>query len=308
MVYFSIIMPTFASMKKSTELIDGDLTIYAEWFFYHFYGNDKRVTDGVWFSVFAHRHHNSIKEFLPELKKVVEDKELNKLLTEIKDQLGIYIDNLNLYMLCAYINELIREQYVVLLKKTTLEALEELGDIAEIVFRDKEGKTVSTSYPELLKICSESTKEYLRSKGDVIETAKMGRYDKIGALIDKSITQSQFAYYVACFLAEAFPKADRTHQGEQTIVSPKEQKLVLRLMGYFGLSLKGDTLKTENFRKLINNVYKKMHYPFDASTLIIRHDDWRKKINWKDPALKLKQLTDEKENKVFFNPDTLVKD
>lgn len=298
-------MCTFVTMKKSLALIDGDLTIYAEWFFYHFYGNDKRVTDGVWFSVFAHRHQNSIKEFLPELEKVVADKELNNLIAEIKERLGISLDILNLFMLCTYINELIREQYVVLLKKPTLEALNELGDIEEIVFRDKEGKTVSTSYNELLQVCLESAKEYLDMKGDVIETAKMGRYDKVGSTIDKSIIQCQFAYYVATFLAEAFPKAKRSHPGKQFIVAPKEQELILRLMGYFDLGLKYDTTSTENLRKLIVK-YHNLHYPLDPYVLYLKHDDWQNKIVWNDPELKLQELTKEEEERIYHNPNTLI--
>ena len=300
-------MCTFVTMKKSLALIDGDLTIYAEWFFYHFYGNDKRVTDGVWFSVFAHRHHNSIKEFLPELEKVVADKELNNLIAEIKEQLGINIDSLNLYMLCSYVNELIREQYIVLLKKPTLEALEELGDLEEIVFRDKEGKTVSTGYKELLKVCLESANGYLSSKGDVIETAKMGRYDKIGSTIDKSIIQCQFVYYVATFLVEAFPEANREHQGKKTIVSPLEQELILKLMQYFDLGLKGNTTSTDNFRKLIS-LYYNLKYPIQSDILYLQYENWKKKVNWKDPEQKLKQLTKEEEDRIYHNPSTLIKD
>lgn len=300
-------MRTFVTMKKSLALIDGDLTIYAEWFFYHFYGNDKRVTDGVWFSVFAHRHHNSIKEFLPELEKFVADKELNNLIAKIKEQLGINIDSLNLYMLCAYVNELIREQYVVLLKKPTLEALEELDDVEEIVFRNKDGKTVSISYNELLQVCSESAKKYLRSKGDVIETAKMGRYDKIGSTIDKSIIQCQFAYYVALFLAEAFPDANREHQGKKTIVSPLEQELILKLLQYFDLGLKGNATSTDNFRKLIS-LYYNLKYPIQSDILYLKYENWKKKVNWKDPEQKLKQLTKEEENRIYHNPSTLIKD
>lgn len=294
-------------MRKSTALIDGELTIYAEWFFCHFYGNDKRITDGVWFSIFAHRHHNSIKEFLPELKKVVEDEVLNSLVAVIKEQLGIYVDILNLYMLCAYINELIREQYVVLLKKPTLEALNELGDLEEIIFRDKEGKTVSTGYKGLLKICTESAKKYLHSKGDVIETAKLGRYDKIGSTIDKSIIQCQFAYYVASFLAEAFPEAKRSHPGKQFMVAPKEQELILRLMGYFDLGLKYGTTSTENLRKLIVK-YHNLHYPLDPHVLYLKHDDWQQKIVWNNPEQKLQELTKEEENRIYHNPSTLIKD
>ena len=307
MAYFSIKLCIFASMKKSTELIDGDLTIYAEWFFYHLYSNEKRITDGVWFSVFAHRHYNSIKEFLPELMKVASDKELNNLIAEIKEELGIYIDILNLYMLCAYINELIREQYVVLLKEPTLEALDGLGDLEEIVFRDKEGKTVSTSYNELLQVCLESAKKYLRSKGDVIETAKMGRYDIIGSTIDKSIIQCQFAYYVATFLAESFPKAKRSHPGKQFMIAPLEQELILRLMGYFDLGLKYGTTSTENLRKLINK-YKKLPYPIDSSILYLKYDDWQKKIVWDNPELKLQELTKEEEDRIWYNPNTQIKE
>ena len=294
-------------MKKSTELIDGDLTIYAEWFFYHLYSNEKRITDGVWFSVFAHRHHNSIKEFLAGLKKVASDKEINSLIADIKEQLGIYLDILNLYMLCAYINELIREQYVVLLKEPTLEALDGLGDLEEIVFRDKEGKTVSTSYNELLQVCLESAKKYLRSKGDVIETAKMGRYDKIGSTIDKSIIQCQFAYYVAIFLAGAFPKANREHQGKKTVVSPLEQELVLKLMQYFDLGLKGNTTSTDNFRKLLS-LYYNLRYPIQPDILYLNYENWKKKVNWKDPEQKLKQLTEEEKDRIYYNPSTLIKD
>lgn len=294
-------------MRKRTVLIDGDLTIYAEWFFYHFYGNDKRITDGVCFSIFAHRHYDSINEFLPGLKKVASDKELNNVIAEIKEQLGIYIDILNLYMLCAYINELIREQYVVLLKQPTLKALDELDDVEEIVFRDKEGKTVSTNYNELLQVCLETAKEYLHRTGDVIETAKMSRYDIIGSTIDKSIIQCQFAYYVATFLAEAFPKAKRSHPGKQFMIAPLEQKLILKLMGYFDLDLKYGTTSTENLRKLINK-YKKLSYPIDSSILYLKYDDWQRKIVWDNPELKLQELTKEEEDKIWHNPNTLIKD
>lgn len=294
-------------MKKSTTLIDGELTIYAEWFFSHFYGNDKRITDGIWFSIFAHRHHNSIKEFLPELEKVIADKELNNLIAEIKAKLGICIDILNLYMLCSYVNELIRDQYIVLLKKPTLEALEELGDPEEVIFRDKEGKTVSTKYNELLQVCLESAKEYLNMKGDVIETAKMGRYDKMDTLVDKSIIQCQFAYYIATFLAEAFPEAKRSHPGKQFMVTPKEQELILRLMGYFDLGLKYGTTSTENLRKLIIK-YNNLPYPIESNLLYVKHDDWQKKIVWNNPELKLQELTKEEEDSIFHNPNTLIKD
>ena len=307
-MYSSIIICTFVAMKKSTSLLDSELTIYARLFYYsRLVENDKRITDGVQFPIYAHRHHNSIKDFLPVLNEVAADKELNGLVVKIKEKLGIDIEVLNLYMLCSYVNELIREQYIVLLKKPTKEALEGLGELEEITFKDKEGIIVTTNYKELLNVCINSAKEYLNSKGDIIETAKMGRYDKIGSIVDKNIIQSQFAYYIAIFLEEAFPDANRDHRGKKAIISPLEQELIVRLMGYFELGLKNDATATENIRKKII-MYNDYHYPFDAIMLYLKNDDWKRKINWKDPKLKLTALSKEEEDCIFHNPSTLIKD
>lgn len=293
-------------MKESTTLLDGDLTVYARFFYYSRQAeNDKRIIDGVQFPIFANRHHNSIKEFLPALKKVVADEEIEKLIASIKDKLGVNIEILNLYMLCSYVNEMIREQYVVLLKRPTKEALEGLGELNEISFKDKEGKTVTINYKELVNVCLDSAKRYLSTKGDIIETAKMGRHDKIGSIVEKNIIQSQFAYYIAKFLEEAFPDANRNHQGKKAMVSPLEQELIIKLMGYFDLGLKTDATATENIRKKIT-MHDEYHYPFDNYLLYLKYDDWKKKINWKDSNLKLRTLSKEEEDSVYHNPDTLV--
>lgn len=75
MVYFSIIMRTFVTMKKSLALIDGDLTIYAEWFERHI---RRRYVpnDGNSFIDFAFKHNDSIQDFMPSLKEIVNNKEV----------------------------------------------------------------------------------------------------------------------------------------------------------------------------------------------------------------------------------------
>ncbi len=301
-------MCTFVAMIESSNLLDGDLTIYARLFYYsRLEENDKRITDGVQFPIFANRHHNSIKEFIPALNKVVEDKELEKIITCIREELGINLDVLNLYMLGAYINEMIREFYVVLLKRPTKEALDKLGEIEEVTFRNKEGKTVTIKYPELIKVCTDSAKAYLNSKGEIIETEKIGRYDKIGSTVEKGIVKCQFAYFLAKFLAESFPEAHRSHRGDKAIVSPLEQKLVLKLMGFFDLGLRYEALTTENFRKLII-MHDNLYYPFDNNVLHLKYENWIKKINWKDPALKLNLITKEEEDRIYYNPNSLIRD
>lgn len=301
-------MCTFVAMKENLTLLDGDLTIYARLFYYsRLEENDKRITDGVQFPVFANRHHNSIKDFLPALNMVVEDKKLEKKITCIKEKIGITLDVLNLYMLGAYINEMIREFYIVLLKRPTKETFDKLGEIEEVTFRNKEGKTVTTKYPELIKVCTDSAKAYLNSKGEIIETEAIGRYDKIGSTVEKGIVKCQFAYYLANFLSETFPEAHRNHRGDKAIVSPLEQELVLMLMGYFDLGLRYEALTTENFRKLII-MHDNLYYPFDKNVLHLKYENWKKKINWKNPALKLNLITKDEEDRIYYNPSTLIRD
>lgn len=306
-------------MKKSIALIDGELTIYAEWFERHI--RRRYVpSDGNCFVDFAFKHNDSIHDFMPTLKEVVNNKEIRKTIDDIKNKCGISIDILNFYLLCSYIIELICNGFIVLLKKTTKEALCELGEISEITFKDVDGKEVTTNYKELLKVCLNATTEYLKVKGDVIEAAEFGRYNKMTSEVDKSILQCQFAYYLTIFLKEAFPNANRTQRGVKGLITIMEQTLIMQLMPYFDLAPKDVTLTNERYRKLKEQYERLMHLPteFAASDyfmlpqgVIMKNDDWDKydnweqaspvtfvqfgdwcscKIDWENPDLKLKEL------------------
>ena len=310
-------MCIFVVMKGYSNFVDEDgnynISLYCEWFEDHLHNHHvlkdgSKLYEGISLEQFASRHNNSVMDFVDSIVELIEDKELSEIEEEIKNKLKIQLDMTNFFMLCVFINEFIREHYLILLKKPTKKAIEELGEISEITFTNKEGKTVSTNCTKLIEAIMSASTEPLKTEGKVMETEIMGRYDKLNNIVEANVLQSKFAYYVASFLKNAFPNANRSHRGKQGFISPIEQKLILRLMSYFGLAPKGYTLSTDRFRKLMES-YKKLNFPIRYAQMpvvgivpvtYIKFEDWRYKIDWFNPNLNLKPV--EKRESIFFNP------
>lgn len=315
------IMCIFVAMKGYSGYVDEDgnynVSLYCEWFEYHLHNyhvlkDGSKMYEGISLEQFAIRHNNSVVDFIDNIKELIEDKELTEIEEEINNKLKIKLDMTNFFMLCVFINEFIREHYLVLLKKPTKDAIEELGEIKEITFTDKEGKTVTTNCTKLIEAIMSASAEPLKTEGDVMETEIMGRYDKLTNIVEANVLQSKFAYYVASFLKNAFPDAHRSHRGKQGFISPIEQRLILRLMSYFGLAPKGYTLTTDRFRKLMES-YNKLNFPIQYAQMpevglvpitYVKYEDWKNKINWFDPNLELRPM--EEGDCVYFNPKPLI--
>lgn len=321
LTYFSIIMCIFVAMKGYSGYVDEDgnynISLYCEWFEdhlhnYHVLEDGSKMYEGMSFEQFAIRHNNSVMDFIDSIGELIEDKELIEIEAEIENKLKIQLDMANFFMLCVFINEFIREHYLVLLKKPTKEAIEELGEIKEITFTNIEGKTVTTNCTKLIEAIMSASTEPLKTEGKIMETEIMGRYDKLNSIVEANVLQSKFAYYVASFLKNAFPNANRSHRGKQGFISPIEQKLILRLMSYFGLAPKGYTLTTDRFRKLMES-YNKLNFPIQYAQMpkvglvpitYVKYEDWKNKINWFDPNLELRPL--EEGDCIYFNPKPLI--
>lgn len=321
LAYSSIIICTFVPMKGYSDYVDKDgnynISLYCEWFDdhlhnYHLLEDGSKMYEGMSFEQFAIRHKNSVMDFIDSIGELIEDKELIEIEAEIENKLKIQLDMANFFMLCVFINEFIREHYLILLKKPTKDAIEELGEITEITFTNKEGKTVTTNCTKLIQTIMSASTEPLKTEGKVMETEIMGRYDKLNNIVEANVLQSKFAYYVASFLKNAFPNANRSHRGKQGFISPIEQKLILRLMSYFGLAPKGYTLTTDRFRKLMES-YNKLNFPIQYAQMpeiglvpftYIKYEDWKNKINWFDPNLKLRPI--EKGDCIYFSPKSQI--
>ena len=271
-----------------------------------------KLYEGISLETFLMRHKHSLFDFRSLWNEVLEDTELLNFCREFYERSRKLLDMRNLVILCAYVNELIREHYLVMLKQPTCDAIKELGEISEISFKNHEGKTVTTNNTKLIKAIMSDIEDRLQEEGRAMETERFGRYDKMVDVVETNVLQSRFAYYIATFLKVAFPKADRKHRGKKGIVSPTEQKLILRMMTHFGLAPKGITLSTDRFRKLMES-YDKLNYPFDYAEIsgvrlvpitYIKYEDWQSKVDWFDSNLQLKPI--EIGDQVYFAERSIV--
>ena len=263
---------------------------------------------GASYYIFLERHNNSWLDFKKLIKIAIKDSLLLEFANKVFFEEGKKIDLLNLILLGAYVNELIRDHILVLLKPSTQQGVNDLGEISEITFKNKDGKVVTTYNPELIKEIMAAIDEPLRTKGQTLETWKIGKCDKMDDVVTRSVLQCKFAYYLAFFLKEYYPESKKKHPGRKGLVTQAEQLLILRLMTYFDLysteSFKEtikNVIRTDGFRKMME-LYKKLSFPsYDASfsykTLLpvtfIKYDDWKDKIDWFNPNMELSQIGEE---------------
>ena len=272
-----------------------------------------KLYEGISVDTFLERHNYSLYDFGNLWKEVKMDSELIEFYKDAINKNGMRLDLCNLVVLCAYVNELIREHYIVVLKKPTNKAIKELGEINEITFKNNEGNEVTTNNSKLIKAIMSAIEDTIENEGKAMETEKFGRYDKMTDIVETNVLQSRFAYYIATFLKVVFPDANRKHPGKQGIISPNEQKLILRLMTHFGLAPKDITLSTHRFRKLIEYYYK-LNYPFEYAQIsgiglvpvtYVKYDDWQNKVDWFNPELKLTPM--EVGDQIYFAEKSAVK-
>lgn len=167
---------------------------------------------GASYYIFLERHNNSWLDFKVLIKTAIKDSLLLEFANKVFFEEGKKIDLLNLILLGAYVNELIRDHILVLLKPSTQQGINDLGEISEITFKNKDGKVVTTHNPELIKEIMAVIDEPLRTKGQTLETWKSGRCDKMDDVVTRSVLQCKFAYYLAFFLKEYYPESKKIIQ------------------------------------------------------------------------------------------------
>lgn len=212
-----------------------------------------------------------------ETKKWMEDATIDKLHTEITSN-GMKLCPINFFTLCQYILHIIKEQYFALLKPTIADTLAELRDVKAIFFINGDDKTVTTNNKKLIKqiidnLNAEETTEY--------EVEKIVKIDEIA---DKSLIQANFTYYVALFLKEYFK--DYPRRSNCCMVSYTEQKLILYMLYFFGLSQ--TPLTDSRFRQLISQYhtrrikvnYSKIPNLGIVSLDLVKYKDWKNGLNW----------------------------
>lgn len=291
----------FVKYNKELGINEYDITVYASFFAnniqLHLEYDDKGnwVYDGLSYDEFAVRWDNDPERFGKALQKMIADKELSNLQEEIEEKIGIRIDYLNFYPLCAFVDAIVRERYFVLLKPTTKNIVSELKEVQEIVITNSDGTKVTINNNQIIEAAVNAIKTKV-NEGKHYETEKMVRIDEFA---NNVVMQSKFAFWIATFLREYFPDAKR--RSNCCMVSESEQRLILRLLTYFKLAPENITLTAARFRQLII-CYHQLKMDEGYSVLpevgivpvtFVKYEDWhRKSMDWTKTSLVIHPLVE----------------
>lgn len=291
----------FVKYNKELGINEYDITVYASFFAnniqLHLEYDDKGnwVYDGLSYDEFAVRWDNDPERFGKALQKMIADKELSNLQEEIEEKIGIRIDYLNFYPLCAFVDAIVRERYFVLLKPATKNIVSELKEVQEIVITNSDGTKVTINNNQIIETAVNAIKTKV-NEGKHYETEKMVRIDEFA---NNVVMQSKFAFWIATFLREYFPDAKR--RSNCCMVSESEQRLILRLLTYFKLAPENITLTAARFRQLII-CYHQLKMDEGYSVLpevgivpvtFVKYEDWhRKSMDWTKTSLVIHPLVE----------------
>lgn len=276
----------FVRYNKDLGINEYDITVYASYFADNIQDHivyDKEgnwVYDGLSYEQFAIRWEKDSDRFCNALQKMFADKELSKLQKEIEHNVGIKIDYLNFYPLCAFVDAIVRQRYFILLEPTIKDLVSELKAAKEIVITNFDETKVTIINDEIIEAAVQAIKEKTDDSKHY-ETYKMVRIDEFA---NNVVMQSKFAFWIATFLREYFPDAKR--RKNCCMVSEPEQRLILRLLSYFKLAPENITLTAARFRQLIiYHHHLKMEegysvFPSEIGIMpvtFVKYEDWKRK-------------------------------
>lgn len=180
-----------------------------------------------------------------DFKKWLADDTLDKIHKEIKGK-GMHLCPLNFFTLCQYILNLIKSQYFVLLKPTIADTIAELKDVKSITFENGDNTKITTNNTNAIKCIIDSL------KADSCTSYEAFKIVSIDKMTNKVLLQASFAYNVSLFLKCYF--ADYPRRSNCCMVSSTEQKLILYMLYFFGLS--PVQLTDSRYRQLIGYYQK----------------------------------------------------
>lgn len=233
------------------------------------------------------------EEFIkPLYTKIVADEELTKLQDEVEEKAGISIDFPNFYMLCLFVNTLVRDSYFLLLKPTIKDTIAELKEVKEITITNADKTKVTLDDKALM----DSVIKTIKEKAEDNNCYRIEKLVRIDSIVNNVVMQSKFAYLIALFLKKYFLDAKR--RKNCCMVSEPEQRLILRMLTFFKLAPEKYTLSSSRFRQLISCYHDLkvdddiVNFPMGYVRLTtVKYEDWhRKTIDWTKTNLVLHPL------------------
>ena len=291
-------LPYIWAMKINKEFVLGNgeynVSVYCDYFAENLQdmliSENRIVKNRMSIERFEKLYPQSLIEF--ELQELDNDSKLLERIEKLQD-IGVNLDLANFYVLCRYINALIRNDCYVLLKPTCRDTFSELNEVVEISFKNKNGQVVTSNNCILVEHLIETINK-IKDDGRY-ETFKIAKIDKSG-LVNNRLLQIRFVYLTTAFLQDYFKDA---HRRSNAMLDTKEQDLIMKMMAKMELS--SVELNEDSYRKIVSEARKIANYNDNIDQLnkegvtYIKYEDWhnRKKSDWNSPNIKLHPISDE---------------
>lgn len=182
---------------------------------------------------------------------------------------GSHINVFAFYNLCCFINNLVHEQKVVLLKPRICDTLQEIKDLVSITFTNKDGKATTSSNGKLLSMVMDVMKK--TSDEHYFEVLSV---EEKGNVYTKELLQAEFVFYLSNYMHDKF-KINRRNNG---ILTTREQEVVCFFLQWFGLS--STKVSPSRFRQFKQRFSKAIYKSDIGPMVMVQYVDWKDgKIN-----------------------------
>ena len=279
--------------EKDASLVDNSgQTIYALdiWEYCRFFADNIQLRtddmyDGIDVESFANKHGflysgdiskmEQQKAFMDKLFAFTADGRICYFQHEMENYYNIRINAMALCNLCLFINDIIHQKLVVLLKPTLTEITNSITNLQSVTFTNKDGSSISSDNELLI----ESIKKAIPQEEEQLEAYKIvDRQD----VFTKELMQIEFFYYLSLFFNQYFKIKRRG------LLTNLESEIIGYFLKWFDLSpVEVSTSRLRQLRMNFNQVLGYDIYELKMNDIsikvqwqFVKYADWSKgKIN-----------------------------
>lgn len=241
--------------------------------------------DGIDLGAFADKHGflysgdiskmEQQKAFMDKLFAFTADGRICYFQHEMENYYNIRINAIALCNLCLFINDIIHQKLVVLLKPTLAEITNSITNLQSVTFTNKDGSSISSDNELLI----ESIKKAIPHEEEQLEAYKIVDRQEV---FTKELMQIEFFYYLSLFFNQFFKIKRRG------LLTNLESEIIGYFLKWFDLSpVEVSTSRLRQLRMNFNqvlgyNIYKlKMNdISIKVQWQFVKYSDWSKgKIN-----------------------------
>lgn len=241
--------------------------------------------DGIDLGAFADKHGflysgdiskmEQQKAFMDKLFAFTADGRICYFQHEMENYYNIRINAMALCNLCLFINDIIHQKLVVLLKPTLTEITNSITNLQSVTFTNKDGSSISSDNELLI----ESIKKAIPQAEEQLEAYKIVDRQKV---FTKELMQIEFFYYLSLFFYQFFSIKRRG------LLTNLESEIIGYFLKWFDLSpVEVSTSRLRQLRMNFNQVLGYNIYELKMNDIsikvqwqFIKYSDWSKgKIN-----------------------------